>query len=76
MDISATAQRSQVFSHWIKGNATTIIKDGKVDRQAMARTHMSSDDLDEDLRSKGVKDPGQVDEARLERSGSLSVIKK
>jgi uncharacterized membrane protein YcaP (DUF421 family) len=73
---SATAQRSRIFSHWIKGNATTIIKDGKVDRQAMARTHMSSDDLDEDLRSKGVKDPGQVGEARLERSGSLSVIKK
>ena len=44
--------------------------------EAIARTHMSSDDLDEDLRSKGVKDPAQVDEARLERSGSLSVIKK
>jgi uncharacterized membrane protein YcaP (DUF421 family) len=73
---SATAQRSQIFSHWIKGNATTIIKDGKVDRNAMARSHMSSDDLEEDLRSKGVKDPEQVDEARLERSGSLSVIKK
>jgi len=73
---SATAQRSQIFSHWIKGNATTIIKDGKVDRDAMARSHMSSDDLEEDLRSKGVKDPEQVDEARLERSGSLSVIKK
>ena len=27
---SATAQRSQIFSHWIKGNATTIIRDGKV----------------------------------------------
>ena len=42
----------------------------------MARTHMSSDDLDEDLRSKGAKDPEQMDEARLERGGSLSVIKK
>src|SRR4029078_412426 len=73
---SATAQRSQIFSHWIKGNATPIIKDGKIDREAMARTHISSADLDEDLRSKGVKDPALVDEARLERSGSLSVIKK
>jgi uncharacterized membrane protein YcaP (DUF421 family) len=73
---SAAAQRSQLFSYWIKGNATTIIKHGEVDREAMAKTHMSPDDLDEDLRSKGVKDPGQVDEARLERSGSLSVVKK
>ena len=53
-----------------------IIKDGKVNRQAMATTRMSSDDLDQVLRSKGMKEAGQVDEARLERSGSLSVIKK
>ena len=73
---SAASQRSQVFSHFIKGNATTIIKDGKVDRLEMGRAHMSEDDLDEDLREKGVKQPSQVEEARLERSGKLSVIKK
>src|SRR5205085_90403 len=73
---SAASQRSQAFSHLIKGNATTIIKDGKIDKHEMARAHMSDDDLDEDLREKGVKQASQVDEARLERSGKLSVVKK
>src|SRR3954466_2078630 len=43
---SATSQRSQAFSHFIKGNATTIIMNGKINRDAMARAHMSRDDLD------------------------------
>jgi uncharacterized membrane protein YcaP (DUF421 family) len=73
---SATAQRSPAFSNFIKGHATTIIKDGKVDKAAMAKAHMSDDDLEEDLRDKGIKDPSEVAEARLERSGKLSVIRK
>jgi uncharacterized membrane protein YcaP (DUF421 family) len=36
---------------------------------------MSDDDLREDLRSQGVADLGEVAEARLERSGKLSVIR-
>jgi uncharacterized membrane protein YcaP (DUF421 family) len=73
---SAGAQHSPAFGQFIKGQATTIIKDGKADQQAMAKAHMSADDLDEDLREKGVKQSAQVEEARLERSGKLSVIKK
>jgi uncharacterized membrane protein YcaP (DUF421 family) len=73
---SAASRRSPAFGHLIKGNATIIIKDGKVDRREMAKAHMSDDDLHEDLREKGVKQPSEVEEARLERSGKLSVIKK
>jgi uncharacterized membrane protein YcaP (DUF421 family) len=73
---SATSQRSQAFSHFIKGYATSIIKDGKIDQAALAKAHMSGDDLNEDLREKGIKDASAVAEARLERSGKLSVIKK
>jgi uncharacterized membrane protein YcaP (DUF421 family) len=36
---------------------------------------MSDGDLAEDLREKGIRSPSEVDEARLERSGRLSVIK-
>ncbi len=42
----------------------------------MKAAHMSSGDLEEDLRQKGVDEPKKVKEARLERSGDLSVIKK
>jgi uncharacterized membrane protein YcaP (DUF421 family) len=37
---------------------------------------MSSDDLDEDLREQGVEKLQEVKEARLERSGKVSVIRK
>jgi uncharacterized membrane protein YcaP (DUF421 family) len=37
---------------------------------------MSRDDLEEDLRQQDVEKPDQVKEARLERSGRLSVISK
>jgi uncharacterized membrane protein YcaP (DUF421 family) len=73
---SAVACRSDTFSQLIKGNATPLIQGGKLDRHALAQAHMSIDDLDEDLRDKGVKLASDVEEARLERSGKLSVIKK
>jgi uncharacterized membrane protein YcaP (DUF421 family) len=38
--------------------------------------HVSGDDLAEDLRQKGVSDASEVKEARLERSGKVSVIRK
>jgi uncharacterized membrane protein YcaP (DUF421 family) len=72
---SAAARRSSWFSHLIKGNATLLIKDGKIDFQALARAHMSLDDLSEDLRTHGEKDASTVDEAYLERSGRLSVVR-
>jgi uncharacterized membrane protein YcaP (DUF421 family) len=73
---SAMARRSSWFSHLIKGNATRLIKDGKVDFRALARSHMSMDDLFEDLRSNGEKDAGTIGEAYLERSGKLSVLQR
>jgi uncharacterized membrane protein YcaP (DUF421 family) len=37
---------------------------------------MSADDLAEDRRQHGVVGPSEVSEARLERNGKLSVIRK
>jgi uncharacterized membrane protein YcaP (DUF421 family) len=67
--------RSDRFSHWIKGNPTVLVKEGQIDRSAMLNTHMSGGDLDEDLRKKGLVDPSNIVEARLERDGTVSVIK-
>jgi uncharacterized membrane protein YcaP (DUF421 family) len=74
--MSYTARDWAWFSGLIKGHSTRVIKDGRVDHQALRRAHMSRDDLDEDLRQEGVDDISRVAEARLERSGHLSVIKK
>ncbi len=72
---SGIALRWHGFGSLIKDEPRTIIRDGQVDEQAMRKAHMTEHDLWEDLRGKGVSDLKQVTEARLERSGNLSVIK-
>jgi uncharacterized membrane protein YcaP (DUF421 family) len=74
--ISMAALGSPALSGLVKGHSTTLVKDGKVITDALSEAHMSRDDLDEDLREKSVAAPSEVAEARLERSGRLSVIKK
>jgi uncharacterized membrane protein YcaP (DUF421 family) len=64
------------ISDWIKGTPTRMILNGKVDQDALLAAHMSDDDLMQDLRQKGVTSPEHAEEAILERSGQLSVLKK
>jgi uncharacterized membrane protein YcaP (DUF421 family) len=73
---SAVARRSPGFSDLIKGTSTVFIKDGEVLSSALSAEHVSEDDLEEDLRQEGVAAASEVKEARLERSGRLSVLKK
>jgi uncharacterized membrane protein YcaP (DUF421 family) len=73
---SLISRSSPLFSDLTKGSSTRIIEDGHVLRKAMWGEHMSDDDLREYLRSEGVADPTRVAEARLERDGKLSVVKK
>jgi uncharacterized membrane protein YcaP (DUF421 family) len=74
--ISYVTRSSPTLSFLIKGHDTVIIRNGQVNRQALRDAHMSDDDLAEDLRQQGVDNPGEVKEARLERSGRLSVVGK
>src|SRR4051812_22719351 len=73
--ISYFAQSWPALSYLAKGHDTPLIREGQLDRQALKDAHMSDDDLAEDLRQAGVANRSQVKEARLERSGKLSVIK-
>jgi uncharacterized membrane protein YcaP (DUF421 family) len=74
--ISYLSVRSATFSFLVKGNDTLLVKHGRLNRKALRDAHMSSDDLDEDLREQGVEKLQEVKEARLERSGKVSVIRK
>lgn len=74
--ISWGARRSPTFSSLVKGHASLLVREGKMLEKSLADAHMSHDDLDEDLREKGVNTLSEVKEARLERSGKLSVIKQ
>ena len=73
---SGIALRSKAFGTLMKGHSRTIIRDGEVDLHQMRKAHITERDLDEDLRAKGLDGPAKVKEARLERSGSLSVVEQ
>lgn len=72
---SAAALRFPRFGHLIKGQPRLLVKNGIVDKAALRREHMTVNDIDEDLRGKSVGTANEVLEARLERNGSLSVLK-
>ena len=74
--LSYFTEASPMLSALTKGHDTILIKSGRVDRKALRDAHMSDDDLAEGLRQQGVASPDDVREARLERSGKLSVIRK
>lgn len=63
------------FSAAVKGDTRVLVRDGEIDWAAMRRSDMGRNDLLAALRANGgVEDPGRVKEARLERSGDVSVI--
>ena len=72
--VSAVAVRWSWFSGLAKGRPEVLVSGGTVDREALRRAHMTDGDLQEALRSQGVSDAADVTEARLERSGRVSVL--
>jgi uncharacterized membrane protein YcaP (DUF421 family) len=72
---SGLALRWHGFGRLIKGRSQLLVRDGQVDEAALRGAHMTEHDLLEDLRGEGVPNPDHVAEARLERSGEVSVVK-
>jgi len=46
--ISYITQNSALLGYIVKGKDTVLIRNGKIDREALAASHMSEDDLEED----------------------------
>lgn len=74
--ISYLTEGWPALSRLTKGHDTVLVRNGRVLRAALNQSHMSMDDLEEDLRQQGVDSVKKVKEARLERSGRVSVIRK
>ncbi len=73
--LSIVAQRSEGISRAVKGKPTKLVDDGEVDWDKMELTGIGLGDLFESMRSQGKKpDVDKIDEAYLERSGSISII--
>jgi uncharacterized membrane protein YcaP (DUF421 family) len=65
------------FGTLVKGSSRTLVDDGRIQWDAMRRSAISHDDLLSALRKEGGVDSlDRVRSARLERSGSVSVLTK
>lgn len=60
----------------IKGSPRQIIRDGKLDSEAMRKAELSEGDLDMALRLQGYENLDQIASGYLERSGDISLIAK
>lgn len=74
--ISLLSRDSPRISALVKGHSSLLVQNGQLNRNTLKKEHMSEDDLEEDLRQEGVDNIAGVKEARLERSGQVSVVKK
>ena len=71
------AFHSHSFGILVKGKPDVIVRDGQCDFPTMRRNHVSTHDLEEDMRLNAHLDEvAQVRLACLERSGEISIIKK
>lgn len=73
---SAIALKSGKYRRAVEGNAVFIIKEGKLDINAVRKLRYSMDDLMEGLRQKDIFDVSDVEYAVVETSGNLSVLLK
>lgn len=73
---SGIAVRWHGFGEMIKGSSDVIVRGGQADEAALRAAHMTPRDLDEALREKGITEVAEVEEAHLERDGSVSIIRK
>lgn len=74
--VASLTFHSHWFSNLVKGGPRLLVRDGKIDREALRRSKFTEDDLNENLRlNGGVQGAADVAEARLERNGSVSVVK-
>lgn len=68
---------SGTFGEIVKGRAKVLYKDGQKNRKHMHGSFITDRDLKEGMRkTANVDDESKIEEAWLERDGSISVIKK
>ena len=71
------AYYSHGFGILVKGEPDVIVRDGKCDFEMMRRNHVSTHDLEEDMRLDAhTNELSKIRVARVERSGDISFIKK
>jgi uncharacterized membrane protein YcaP (DUF421 family) len=65
--------RSHRLGLLLKGRDAVLVDQGRMQPEAMRRSHISEDDLLESIRLHGLAGLGEVESARKERNGEISV---
>ena len=74
--VTYLTQRSKRANRILEGQPRFLIKDGKVEYEALRSEGVSHNDLLAALRENGCMKPSQAEWAVLETNGSISVLKK
>ena len=72
--VKAVERRSHRLDAFLEGTAVELVRDGQVLPGALARAHLSSDDLQRAIRRGGALGPEEVRLVMLETDGSISVV--
>lgn len=73
--MAAATFRWQRFRTWVEGERLLLVHEGRVRPAGLRRSHLSPEGLRAALRTRGrVREPEDVAEAWIERSGEVSVI--
>jgi uncharacterized membrane protein YcaP (DUF421 family) len=72
--LAVLAFRIPGLGQFVKGRQGIVITDGRPQNDALRRHYLSQSDLMADLPLRSVTDSAEVKEARLERSGDVSVV--
>lgn len=73
--LSAIAFHSDWFGTFVKGDKRILVRGGEIQWDAMKKSHISRNDLEEAIRSSGnPPDITQIEKAYLERNGDISII--
>ena len=71
--LAFAAYRSPVVERFVEGSPLVVVRDGHIERDVLAREHISDEDLRAALRLAGSFSTSQVKVAVLETNGHLSV---
>lgn len=72
--LSFAILKSRKFREFICGKSKIVIRQGRIDEKSLADEMYTIDDLTEALRIKGYNDIQEINQARLETNGELSVV--
>lgn len=70
------AARSVLFNRWVEGRSVLLVRHGDLLHATMRRHGVAQAALERELRSKGLNSADDVEEARLEANGRISVLKR